>query len=59
MPFILQDWHGRSYEVEIAFVRFLGGYVVWVDDDPYDDEVQGEVFPSRRAALRAIRQYFR
>lgn len=51
-PFILTDWRGRSYEFEIAWVGFLYGYVVWWDDEPWDDLV----FPTRDAALAAIQK---
>ncbi len=54
-PLTLTDWMGVSYEVEIAFVRFLHGYVVWIDDDPWNDEP----FSTRRAAERAVRRYFK
>lgn len=52
----ITDWLGRPYEVEIAFVRFLGGYVVWIDDEPFDAD---EVYPSRRAAWRAVKEHFK
>lgn len=48
----VQDWQGRSYDVEIAYVAFLGGYVIWIDDDPYNE---GEPFPSRVAAMKELR----
>lgn len=47
----VQDWQGRSYVVEIAYVPFLGGYVIWVDDDPYNE---GEPFPSRGVAMKEL-----
>lgn len=50
----LKDWRGRSYECEVAFVRFLGGYVAWIDDDPFRD---GESFNSKRAAWEAVRDH--
>jgi hypothetical protein len=46
----MTDWMGRTYTVEVAYVCFLGGYVVWVDDD-----TDGEPFPSERAAWEAMR----
>jgi hypothetical protein len=47
---IVTDWLGRRYEIEIAYVSFLGGYVVWWDDEPWDDYV----FTSRKAATQAV-----
>lgn len=54
-PIQMRDWQGRSYEVEIAYVAFLGGFVAWIDDDPYND---GEPFRSRREAMAEMRYIF-
>jgi hypothetical protein len=54
-PLTATDWRGRQYEVEIARVAFLGGYVAWIDDDPWNE---GEPFPSRREAERTLRHHF-
>jgi hypothetical protein len=48
----VQDWKGRSYDVEIAYVAFVGGHVIWVDDDLYN---KGEPFPSRDAAMKELK----
>lgn len=50
----MRDWQGRSYEVEIAFVAFLGGYVIWVDDGPFNE---GEPFPSSVAAIKELESH--
>lgn len=48
------DWQGRCYDYEIAFVRFLSGFVLWVDDEPFNE---GEPFPTRKAALKALHSH--
>jgi hypothetical protein len=51
--FSLTDWRGHSYEFEIAYVSFLHGFVVWWDDEPWDDHV----FTSRHAALASLKAH--
>jgi hypothetical protein len=53
---LIKDWVGQLYCIEIAYVAFLGGFVVWIDDDPYNE---GEPFNSRRDAIAAMRHLFR
>lgn len=53
-PVTMNDWQGRKYEIEIARVPFLGGYVAWIDDEPYLD---GETFLSHQAALSELRHH--
>lgn len=48
-PLTATDWRSRQYDVEIARVALLGGFVAWIDDEP---------FPSRRAAERHLRHEF-
>lgn len=49
----LIGFDGRVYEIEIAFVRFLGGWVIWIDDDPMNE---GEPEPTLRTAWRSARR---
>lgn len=51
----VEDWHGALYEIEIAYVCFLRGYVVWWDDEPWDDYI----FATHQDAISAIQAALR
>lgn len=43
----------RSYFCEVAFVRFLSGYVLWIDGEPFNE---GEPYASHGAAVAAAKR---
>lgn len=52
---IMQDWKEVNYVIEISYVAFCGGWIVWIDDEPWDDNV----FHSWHSAEKTMRRHLK